>query len=143
MSLAWVVLSAPASRMINSGLLLLEIRPVTGTVVDPLLCDTFTNRLDISGISSNETFNPCLDARSRPEVPQVVEPLNEEVSLAQFDHGLTVAGWLHIAYAMHALWRRPTWRCAARAARRNERRVGRCNEHYFYLRCRFSAAIRF
>jgi hypothetical protein len=33
---------------------LLEIKPVTGTVVDSQLRDTFANRFNISGVSSNE-----------------------------------------------------------------------------------------
>jgi hypothetical protein len=70
---------------------LLELHPVTGTVVDSQLRDTFANRFDIAGVSSGESFNPCLDARSHLEVAQVIEPLSEEDGFANFNHGVTVA----------------------------------------------------
>jgi hypothetical protein len=38
---------------------LLEIHPVTGAVVDSQLRDTCANRFDISGVSSDEPFDPC------------------------------------------------------------------------------------
>ncbi|MBK9446250.1 MAG: IS3 family transposase [Betaproteobacteria bacterium] len=48
------------------------------------------------------------DARSRPEVAQVVKPLNEENGFADFNHGATVAPWLHIVNAIRAVLRCPT-----------------------------------
>ncbi|SBT04177.1 hypothetical protein PROAA_1240002 [Candidatus Propionivibrio aalborgensis] len=82
---------------------LLEIHPVTGAVVDSQLRDTFANRFDISGISSSEPFNPCLDARSRLEVAQVVEPLSKEDGFANFNHSVTVALWLQSVNAIRAI----------------------------------------
>lgn len=98
---------------------LLEIHPVTGTVVDPQLRDTFANRLDVPGVSGSEPFNPCLDARSRLKVTQGVEPLSEEVSFANFYQEGTVAMRLHIvnitesnARLTHLIWhiRSKSWR---------------------------------
>ena len=54
MSLAWVLLFPPASRNNQFLPVLLEIHPVTGTVIDSQLRDTFTNRLHVSRISSSE-----------------------------------------------------------------------------------------
>jgi hypothetical protein len=82
--------------MDNLGL----IHPVTGAEVDSQLRDTFANRLNISGISSGEPFDPRLDARSRLDVAQVVEPLSEECGFADFDHKATVAIGLHIVNAI-------------------------------------------
>jgi hypothetical protein len=96
--------------MISSRPPLLEIHPVTGTVVDSQLRNTFANRLDISGVSSGEPFDPCLDARSHLEVAQVVEPLNEENGFANFNHGATVAPWLHLVNAIGAALRCPTFK---------------------------------
>ena len=87
---------------------LLEIHPVTGTVVNPQLRDTFTDWLYITWVSRCQPFNPCSDARSSLDVPQVVEPLNEEVGLANFNHGVTVATWLHIVKAAYCVLICPT-----------------------------------
>ena len=48
------------------------------------LGNTFTDRFDITWVSRRQPFDPGLDPRSSLEVPQVVEPLNEEVGLANF-----------------------------------------------------------
>ena len=86
-------------------------------MVDPQLRNAFTNRLDISGISGNQPFNPCLNARFRLEVPQAVKLLNEKGGLAQFDHATNVADWLHTVNATLAILRRPTLYSAGREAR--------------------------
>ena len=95
---------------------LLEIHPVTGTIVDSQLRDTFANRFDISWVSSGKPFDPCLNARSRLEVAQVVKPLNEENGFADFNHGATVAPWLHIVNAIRGVLRCPTFELARAAS---------------------------
>jgi hypothetical protein len=73
---------------------LLEIHPVTGTVIDSQLRDSFANGFDIPGISSSKPFNPCQDTGSSLDVTQVVKPPSEEDGFANFNHGLTVSAWL-------------------------------------------------
>ena len=87
---------------------LLEIHPVTGTVVNPQLRNTFTNWFYITWVSRCQPFNSCLDARSSLDVPQVVEPLNEEVGFANFNHGVTVATGIHIVKAAYCVLTCPT-----------------------------------
>jgi hypothetical protein len=70
-----------------------------------LLRDTFANRLNITGISGSEPFDPCLDARSRLKVVQGIEPLHEKVCFANFHHEANVAARLHIVNAMDAVLR--------------------------------------
>ena len=74
--------------------MLLEIHPVTGTMVDSQFRDPFTNWLDIARVSRSEPLDPDLNARSRLDIPQVVEPLRKEVSFADLNHDVSVALWL-------------------------------------------------
>lgn len=102
---------------------LLEIHPITGAVVDSQLRDTFTNGLDISWVSGSEPFDPCLDARSRLKVAQVVEPLSEEAGFANFNQEATVAAWLHIVNTMRAVLRCPTKGSVLNGTDRHEWRI--------------------
>jgi hypothetical protein len=75
---------------------LLEIHPITGTEIDPQLGDSLANRLNITGVSRSEPLNPDLDTRSRLNVAEFIQPIDEEISFSYFDHGMTVATGLHI-----------------------------------------------
>jgi hypothetical protein len=75
---------------------LLEIHPITGTVINSKFGDTLADRLNITGISSGKTFNPDLDTRSRLEVTKRIKPMVEKISFSNFNHKITVALWLHI-----------------------------------------------
>lgn len=52
---------------------LFEIHPVTRSVVDSQLRDTLTNWLDITWVSSGQSFDPSLDASSGLKVTQAIE----------------------------------------------------------------------
>ena len=66
--------------------LFLEIHPIAGTVVDPQFRDTFSNRLDIPGVTCRKTLDPDLNARPCANVPQPVEPSDENLRLADLKH---------------------------------------------------------
>jgi len=87
---------------------LFEIHPVTGAIVDSQFRDTFTNGFNISGVSSSKSLDPCLDARSRLQVMQAVEPLSEVSGFANFNHTTTVVARLQIVNVHMAVLRYPT-----------------------------------
>jgi hypothetical protein len=87
---------------------LLKIHPITGTIVDSQFRDTFTNWLNISGVSNSKPLDPCLDARSRLQVRQIVKPLNEVGGFTNFNHKGTVVARLRIVNVHAAVLRCPT-----------------------------------
>jgi len=70
------------------------MNPITGTVVDPQLRHTFTDRLNVTGIIGSEPLNPGLDTRSCQNIAQAIKPFGKGFGLADFNHGLNVAAWL-------------------------------------------------
>ena len=64
---------------------LLEVHPVTGTVVDSQLRNTCAIRRNIARVSHCEPLDPRLNARVRLEVAQIVEPLIKEDGFVNFD----------------------------------------------------------
>lgn len=72
-----------------------EINPVTGAIVDSQLRYTFADRFRIARVSGGKPFDPGLNTRPGPDVAQAVEPPSEDIGLANFDHGATVAMRLH------------------------------------------------
>ena len=124
----------PTSQQNNQlSPLLLEIHPVTGTVVDSQLRDTFANRLDISGVPSRKPFDPCLDARSRLKVAQGIQPLSEKVSLANFNHEATVAARLRLVNALRTVLRGPTNPQATPLLARKTAQAGSLDELLFAM----------
>jgi len=69
--------------------------PVARPVVDPQLRDAFTHGLHIPRVAHGETFDARLHPRPPFQVAQAVEPLGEDLGLADFDHQKTVATRLH------------------------------------------------
>lgn len=61
---------------------LLEINPVTRAVVDAQFRNPIANRLNVTGVSRRQPFDPRLHTRSCLEVTQVVEPLREKKGFA-------------------------------------------------------------
>lgn len=81
---------------------LLEIHPVTGTVINSQLGNTFANRLNIPRVSPGKPFEPCLDARPRSKITQAIQLSGEELGFAKFLRRNTVAEWLHIVNTISA-----------------------------------------
>jgi len=75
---------------------LLEIHPITGTVIDPQLRDSLANRLNIAWIPNGEALNSDLDTSSRLNVTEFIKPMREEVSSSYFNHEMNVATGLRI-----------------------------------------------
>jgi hypothetical protein len=64
----------------------LEIDSVAWAVVDSHLRDPFPDTSDVSGISSSETFDSRQDASSPLDVPELIDPTGEPLSLADLNH---------------------------------------------------------
>jgi len=76
--------------------LLFVIHPIAGSIINPQLSNAFTYRLNISRISSRQSFYPDKDSSTCTDVMQPIEPFSEKFSLADFNHDHSVAMWLHV-----------------------------------------------
>src|SRR5574337_45049 len=66
-------------------------RSITGAVVDPQFGNAFTHRLHVARVAGGEPFDPDQDSSACLNVAQAVEPLGEDLGLANLDHEITVA----------------------------------------------------
>ena len=73
----------------------LEIHTIAGAIVNSHFGDALTNRPDIARISGGQPLDTNLYAGSRLDITQTIEPLDECIGFAYFDHGLNVATWIH------------------------------------------------
>ena len=63
-----------------------ELRPVTGSIIDPQFGDALANRLDIPGVTCGEALDPDLNPCPCTNVAQTVKPLGECFGLANLKH---------------------------------------------------------
>ena len=76
--------------------MLYEINPITGVIINTHLGNPFTNRLNIPRITHSQPLNSCLNACTRPDILQAIDPFGKMVGFTNFNHSLNVAYKLHL-----------------------------------------------
>lgn len=66
--------------------LLLQINPITRSVIDAQFADTFANRFHISEVAQRETADADLNASPSLLIAQFTKPVGEDFGLANLDH---------------------------------------------------------